>query len=172
MVHKPMKNLFVSLAIFSTLQTLNASSLNTLSTSKNFFQPRPASANLAREMLMEPGAHHRSSDSWYGEFAATAFYQHSWNQNNNTLDNGISSSLVGMQSLGAMPFWSGTNIMTIGNNINASTTNPTTLANVDSYQFGLGPITTGATASTITLNPVIYQAGADFMFIVGSSANE
>ncbi len=167
MIHKSVKKLLVGFAVIVTASSLSGSATGTISTSKGFFQPRPASANMAREMLMEPGAHHRSSDSWYGEFAATGFYQHNWNQNHNVTDN-TSNRLYG---LGAMPFWSGTNIMTVGDNINASTSTPTVLANVDAYQFGLGPVTPGTTAATMTLNPIVYQAGADFMFIVGSSAN-
>ena len=187
MIHKSMKKLLVGFAVISTASSLLGSSASvstpaTFSTSKGFFQPRPASANLAREMLMEPGAHHRSSDSWYGEFAATGFYQHSWNQANIETATGsagasvasgsaLGSGSVGAQGLGAMPFWSGTNIMTIGNNIDASTTTPSILANVDAYQFGMGPVTPGAIPATIALNPIVYQAGADFMFVVGSSAN-
>ena len=60
--------------------------------------------------------------------------------------------------------------MTIGNNVEASTTSPITLANVDAYQFGLGPVSPGELAATINLNPIVYQAGSDFMLIIGSSA--
>ena len=163
MVKKSMKKLFVTLAAFSAA-SLSASA-DTLATSQNFFQPRAFSANLAREMLME-GSKHRDSDGWYGEFSATAAYQRSWTQNVSASDGGaeLADSVNG---LGVHPFWSGTNVMTTGDNSGTY--------NLDGYQFGLGPVANGqaaVTAGAITLNPLVYQAGADFMFIVGSSANE
>ncbi len=38
--------------------------------------------------------------------------------------------------------------------------------NVDAYQFGLGPVT--PTTTKISLNPIIYQTGSDFMFFIKS----
>jgi hypothetical protein len=158
MVKKSMKKLFVGLAAFSAVSI--CASADTLTTSQNFFQPRAFSANLAREMLME-GSKHRDSDGWYGEFSATAAYQRSWSQDvNTTAGVELAESVNG---LGVHPFWSGTNVMTVGTNASSS--------NLDAYQFGLGPVSYVA-GSSITLNPIVYQAGADFMFIVGSSANE
>ncbi len=151
MVKKSMKKLFVGLAVLSAASTCQAD----VSLSKGFFQPRAASANLSREMMME-GLHKRNSDHWYGEFAATGFYQRNWSQN--TLDSDSDSNANG---LGALPFWSGTNVMTVGVNDGASS--------LDAYQFGLGDV---SALGSITLDPVVYQAGADFMFIVGSSENE
>lgn len=157
MVKKSMKKLFVGLAAISAASMVCASS-DTLTQSNNYFQPRAFSANLAREMLME-GSKHRDSDGWYGEFSATAAYQRSWGQNvQTTADVDLADSVNG---LGVFPFWSGTNVMTYGTNTSGSS--------LDSYQFGLGG---SSTAGSITLNPIVYQAGADFMFIVGSSANE
>ncbi len=158
MVKKSMKKLFVGLAVFSYAATMSASA-DALSTSKNFFQPRAFSANLAREMLLE-GSKHRDSEGWYGEFSADAAYQRSWNQGN---ENGSNNGSVAVNGLGIYPFWSGSNSMTLGTNSSSS--------DLDVYQFGLGPVTYAA-GSSITLNPVVYQAGADFMFVVGSSANE
>ncbi len=157
MVKKSMKKLFVTLAAFSAV-SLSASA-DTLATSQNFFQPRAFSANLAREMLME-GSKHRDSDGWYGEFSATAAYQRSWTQDVRNSDGGaeLADSVNG---LGVHPFWSGTNVMTVGTNLSGS--------NLDAYQFGLGSVSANG---SVTLNPIVYQAGADFMFIVGSSANE
>ncbi len=154
MVKKSMKKLFVGLAAFSYAATMSASA-DALSTSKNFFQPRAFSANLAREMLLE-GSKHRDAEGWYGEFSADAVYQRSWNQGNEQ-----GSGVEVVNGLGTFPFWSGTNSMTVGTNNG--------LSSLDAYQFGLGSVTgTGS----ITLNPLVYQAGADFMFVVGSSANE
>ena len=163
------KIVFTGLAIFSTASVLSASAPSAassasagdgFSTSKGFLQPRASSANIAREMLMEPGAQQPSSGSWYGEFSATGFYQRYWSPNNE------------MNELGALPFWSGTNLMSIGNNTQASTTAPIVLANVDAYQFGMGPVNPGQNPASIKLDPIVYQAGTDFMFIIGASAIE
>ncbi len=156
MVKKSMKKLLVGLAAFSAVGI--SASADTLTTSQNYFQPRAFSANLAREMLME-GSKHRDSDGWYGEFSATAAYQRSWSQGVNTTDGTDLADTV--NGLGVHPFWSGTNVMSYGTNDSSS--------NLDSYQFGLGGSTT---AGSVTLDPIVYQAGSDFMFIVGSSANE
>lgn len=157
MVKNSIKTLFVGLAALSAAG-LCASNENNLTTSRNFFQPRAFSANLAREMLME-GSKHRDSEGWYGEFSATAAYQRSWSQSVETDGDVKLDSTV--NGLGVFPFWSGTNVMTYGTN--------TSTSSLDSYQFGLGG---SATAGTIALNPIVYQAGSDFMFVVGSSANE
>jgi len=156
MVKKSMKKLFVGFAALSYAATMSASA-NALSESKNFFQPRAFSANLAREMLLE-GSKHRDSEGWYGEFSADAAYQRSWNQGNEQ-----GSGVEVANGLGIYPFWSGTNVMTLGTNDSSS--------DFDVYQFGLGPVDYTA-GNTITLDPIVYQAGADFMFVVGSSANE
>ena len=174
MVKKSMKKLFVGLAVLTSATAFASSSAaEGLSTSKGFFQPRSASANIAREMMMQPGAKHRNSEGWYGEFSATAFYQRNWNQApvTSTVDANSASDTNGLSSLGAMPLWSGTNVMTTGSNTGGTVSATTPYADV--YQFGLGNYTAVADAPTsITLNPLVYQAGSDFMFIVGSSANE
>ncbi|AXK60294.1 hypothetical protein [Candidatus Chromulinivorax destructor] len=155
MVSKTIKNLCVAIALSVQLHQLHGDA--TLSTSKGFIQPRPSSGNIAREMMMESNYRHTDSGSWFGEFSATGFYQRYWTQGDQ--ENG----------LGAFPFWSGSNTMTIGNNEQVSTTTPSTLANVDAYQFGLGQVTPGANPATINLNPIFYQAGTDFMLIMGQS---
>ncbi|MGZ6254634.1 MAG: hypothetical protein ACXWL5_01425 [Candidatus Chromulinivorax sp.] len=157
MVKKSMKQILLGLAAFSAASVC-AEELSNLSTSKNFFQPRAFSANLAREMLME-GSKHRDSNGWYGEFSAAAIYQRDWSQGIESAEGVDLEDTV--SGLGTFPFWSGTNVMSYGTNSGA--------ANLDSYQFGLGG---SSTAGSIALNPVVYQAGADFMFVVGSSANE
>ncbi|HSW77077.1 MAG TPA: hypothetical protein VLG50_08520, partial [Candidatus Saccharimonadales bacterium] len=59
------------------------------------------------------------------------------------------------RNLGAMPFWSGTNTLTIGNNDGR--------ANLDAYQLGLGNVVVdeNGVAGVIQLNPEVQQAGAD-----------
>jgi len=153
------KIVFAGLIINALIASSSISSENTFNTSKGFLQPRASSANIAREMLMEAGAQQQSSGSWYGKFSATGFYQRYWSPNNN------------INELGAFPFWSGTNVMTVGSNTQASSTS-TTLAHIDAYQFGMGPVTPGQTASTIKLDPIVYQAGSDFLLIIGASTIE
>ena len=72
----------------------------------------------------------------------------SWNQSEN-------------EGIGAFPFWSGTNVMSVGTNTDSSS--------LDAYQFGLGTV---ATIGTIELNPIVYQGGADFLVYFGSSIND
>jgi hypothetical protein len=157
MVQKLIKIFFIGLAAFSTASI--CANLDTLTTSHNFFQPRSFSANLAREMLME-GSKHKDSNSWYGQFSATGVYQRSWGQSmKTTVNNKLINTTNG---LGAYPFWSGTNTMSLGANVGG--------ANLDVYQFGIGPIVTAG--GSLTLNPIVYQAGADFMLIMESSAHE
>jgi len=176
MVKKSMKKLFVGLAVVTSATAFasSGSASESLSSSKGFFQPRAASANIAREMMMQPSGKYKNSEGWYGEFSATAFYQRNWNQSpvstgNTNSANASSVDIEGLSSLGALPFWSGTNVMTVGTNVEASTSAPTTLASLDAWQFGLGNLTVTTTPATITLNPIVYQAGSDFMFIFGSS---
>lgn len=56
----------------------------------------------------------------------------------------------GCNNLGILPFWSGTNTMTIGTNDGTST--------LDAYQFGMGDVTT---AGSITLSPKVQHFGVD-----------
>jgi len=97
---------------------------------------------------MEP-SDHVDHDGWYAKFSATGAYQHNWQQGGKA------------NALGSFPFWSQTNIMSVGVNSVAT--------NLDAYQFGLGNVTT---TGSINIDPNIYQSGADFMLIFGSSANE
>ena len=158
MVKKSMKTLFVGLAALSAVGI--SASGDTLTTSTNFFQPRAFSANLVREMLMQ-GTKFKESDGWYGEFSATGAYQRNWSQGmETTADVDLADSVNG---LGVYPFWSGTNVMTVNSAAGSAA------FNLDAYQFGLGQV---STAGSVTLDPIVYQAGSDFMFIVGSSNAE
>ncbi len=62
------------------------------------------------------------------------------------------------KNLGSMPFWSGTNIMTVGNNDGR--------ADLDAYQLGLGNIKVdeNGIGGIIELNPDVQYAGADLFF--------
>ncbi|MBP6869924.1 hypothetical protein KBC04_03520 [Candidatus Babeliales bacterium] len=114
-----------------------------VSISANLFLGRAFSANIAREMLMT-GPTNQDSYDVNGFIVIDGAYQRMWDQNKT-------------QGIGAYPFWSETNKMTVGSN--------ETNSNIDAYQFGLGPVTT---TGSITLNPTIYQDGSDFMFYIRS----
>ncbi len=116
-----------------------------LSISANLFLGRSFSANMAREMIMTGPTNHNSDGGVNGFFSIDAAYQRMWNQR------GVETGI------GAYPFWSETNSMTIGDNSGTY--------NVDAYQFGLGPVDTNG---SISLDPIIYQTGSDFMFYIQS----
>ncbi len=115
-----------------------------ISVSANLFLGRAFSANIAREMLMTGPINQFSNGDVNGFFAIDAAYQRAWNQSE-------------AQGIGAYPLWSQTNSMSVGTLDG--------LSNVDAYQFGLGSVTT---VGNMSLNPVIYQDGSDFMFYVRS----
>ena len=124
------------------------SATSEVSISKNLFLQRAFSANTTRELLMEGHVTPTDFDGFYSFFSFTGAYQHSWEQNE-------------QYGIGAFPFWSGTNSMTVGTNNGANA--------VDAYQFGLGQVTT---AGSITLNPIVYQGGTDLLLYLGSSIND
>jgi len=115
-----------------------------ISVSANLLLNRSFSANSAREMIMTGPINPHNNDNINGFFAMDAAYQKAWNQSET-------------EGVGAYPFWSKTNSMTIGTSDG--------LSNVDAYQFGLGTV---STIGTIKLSPIIYQDGSDFMFHVQS----
>lgn len=119
-----------------------------VSSSNNLFLQRAFSANIEREMMMEGHIIKTDFDGFYSFFAATGAFQRAWNQN-------------GATGIGALPFWSGTNAMTIGTNVSTSS--------LDAYQFGLGNVSSNG---QIELNPIVYQGGADFLFYAGASTND
>ena len=146
------KRFLAAVALVATSAvTLNAAAA---AQSKNTFVARSFSTDMARELMAEQSAWtmNADSDSWHGTFQVIGQYNRNFKSNSAT-------------GLGAMPFWSGTNSMTVGSN--ASTT--TTAYDLDSYQFGLG---LQATAGTVALNPIVYNAGADFLFYVGAHQTE
>lgn len=157
MVEKTIKKIFIRLAIISAF--LSDAADTNLTVSKNYFQPRAFSANLAREMLMQ-GTINQQTDGWFTDFSATAAYQRSWEQNT-----GIASSTSATTNgMGTFAFWSGSSLMLVG-----SAQNTGVNFDVDAYQFGLGLVTTNG---GIILNPIVYQVGADFMFVIGASQIE
>jgi len=147
---------------FLALVAVSAAMANALNaavtTSNNTFVGRAFSTDMARELMMEQAAWTpNESDGWMGTFQVVGQYNRNFNVNKST-------------GLGAYPFWSGTNVMTVGNNANAvDTTMGTTVSDLDAYQFGLGPVTA---QSSVQLAPIVYNAGADFLFYVGAHQTE
>lgn len=137
---------FTKKAAFSFFILLTTTLSAELSVSANLFLGRAFSANIAREMIMTCSTDKfNNDDNINGFFAIDGAYQRMWNQHG--VENGI----------GAYPFWSQTNTMTTGNNSSDT--------NLDVYQFGLGSaISTGS----ISLDPIIYQNGSDFMLYLQS----
>lgn len=109
---------------------------------KNLWQPRAFSSYGSREIyhLKDLYDHPFKQDAWDGTFSASIEYMQS-SENNN-----------GSTNLGAMPFWSGTNSMTIGTNNGKS--------DVDAYQFGMG---NAIKQGEITLNPRVQQVGTELL---------
>lgn len=72
----------------------------------------------------------------------------------------------GCKNLGAMPFWSGDNTLTIGNNNGK--------AQLDAYQLGLGnvQVDSDGIAGTIQLNPRVQHVGTDMMMLYQQSKDE
>ncbi|MDP3787683.1 MAG: hypothetical protein Q8Q60_00010 [Candidatus Chromulinivorax sp.] len=137
--------------LFATLTCLAASTISAnsdVSISKNLFLHRAFSANTSRELLMEGHIEATDFDGFFSFFSCTGAYQHSWNQS-------------ASEGIGAFPFWSGTNVMTVGTNLSNSS--------LDAYQFGLGTVTTDG---SIELDPIVYQGGADFLLFFGASTND
>lgn len=118
-------------------------------TSRNLYLPRAFSSYSMHEILHNGflvGLNHTKED----HHAYTAF-TFEYMQN-------FGSKSCCRSNLGALPFWSGTNSMTIGNNKGK--------ADVDAYQFGLGDVEVDATgiAGAVHLCPKVQHIGGDLMF--------
>jgi len=127
-----------------------SSSNSGCTTSVNTWLPRAFSNNSAREIILEKTVFQTEShrEEWNGTFTFGTEYMQNFGSN----------CKKACKSLGAMPFWSGTNTMTVGDNSGNY--------NLDAYQFGLGNIDIDAETNiggTITLDPKVRQVGTDFM---------
>ena len=114
--------------------------------SQNCFVTRPFSMNMAQEIMAEQSAwlymNDNNSKRWFGTIQATAQYNQAFGTESET-------------GLGSLPFWNGSNSMTVGRNSYGITT----AYDVDSYQFGLGDT---INSGLITLSPQVYSAGLNF----------
>ena len=152
---------FHRLVIIGILTLSCASLIPSPTISQNEFAPRPFSSNMGQEIILEKAAWHGipKPDSWHGTVQISLSYNQMFSPFGNP-----------EEGLGARPFWSGTNTMTVGNNANLADPNfnggP---YDVDAWQFGLGPVTN---QGTITLNPTLHQQGAFIIIYIGSRQEE
>jgi len=123
---------------------------------QNLFQPHAFSASMGREVLVGKHAWAPSADEegWHGQVGVAGEYQRTFKKKCNEVS-------TCCDSLGSLPFWNESNQMTVGDNSGKY--------NLDAYQIGMGPV---ATNGTISLSPVMYQAGADFFLYVGAHKTE
>lgn len=110
--------------------------------SQNLWQPRPFSSYKTREMIMLQDQKLRFN---LLSFATEFMYSFGDSQ----------------KRLGALPFWSGTNTMTIGTNDGKS--------DLDAYQFGLGDVTH---QGSITLTPEVKHVGTEMLWRLAYSPDE
>ena len=136
---------FAATGLAVSFQTLPETTIN-----RPTFFARPFCMDMAREIMAEQSAWANLQDTknWFGTFQISAQYYHNLNSANQT-------------GIGALPFWSGTNSMTVGNNAYGSTET----YDVDAYQFGLGAV---ANPGTISISPEIYSAGINFFLYAGN----
>jgi hypothetical protein len=137
----------IAIFIFFVMQGFTKNYSSGYSFSKNTWLPQPlfsSSTELLHEKyLFNPVYEHVDRNL---QLSVIVEYQQSFGQK------------CGPKNLGALPFWSGTNIMTFGTNDGR--------ADMDSYQFGLGALrhlTEEGIAGYISLNPQIRREGAEFL---------
>lgn len=153
------KNIYLSLLILTAAFKLFANGCDTAdncastcdtkcSQSKNYLTARAFSSYSSRNLILEKPVFQTCSDreEWNGTLSVAAEYMSNFGQKCNSC-----------QNIGALPFWSGTNTMTVGNNDGK--------ADVDAFQFGLGNVSVDSDGigGTIQLSPQISQIGADFL---------
>jgi hypothetical protein len=142
-------SLFSFLLIAEDEQLTNLKCSPLCQTSQNFFQFQPFCASSARDILMLKTMYTTESPrkEWQGTFSmALEYLQH------------FGGKIGTCKNLGSVPFWSGTNVMTIGN--------ATGQADVDAYQFGIGDVIVDdqGIGGAITLDTEIMTVGADLLF--------
>ncbi|NBV40391.1 hypothetical protein EBR77_00945 [bacterium] len=134
----------LSLTFFSTC-------MFTQDSSQNAFFPRPFTTDMAREIILQSDAWtgNADGDNGYGTAQITMQYYRNIHENKAT-------------GIGSLPFWSNSNNMTIGNNINGVDNER---ANVSAWQFGLGSV---SEQGTITLAPIVKNIGFNIFLYFGS----
>lgn len=118
--------------------------------SQNLWEPHSYANTGTRQILVlqELNLKKQNGKGWINVFGDATEYEQSFGKS------------CGKYGLGALPFWSGTNSMTIGTNNGKS--------DLDAYQFGLGD---ALTEGKITLVPLIKQMGTTFYNYAMQSKN-
>jgi hypothetical protein len=116
------------------------------SISKNFWYPRAFSSYQYHDLFQMKHTH--ESKKRGGKLNLSCITEYMQN---------FGGKCKSCKNLGSMPFWSGTNQLTIGNNNGK--------ADLDAYQLGLGNIETNENGigGIIQLNPFVQSIGADMM---------
>lgn len=118
--------------------------------SKGLWQPRSFNSYKTREVNALKHNCGGNADECWSKYKSVSFeYMQSFGDS--------------QARLGALPFWSGTNTMTIGSNDGNS--------DLDAYQFGLGDVAEGSQGS-ITLCPRIKHVGADMLLEMKQNPKE
>ncbi len=149
------KRFLAGIALVATCSLSEAAAVAAARTiSANTFVGRSFSTNMATELMAEQAAWAMDSNNegWHNTFQVIGQYNRNFKSNSAT-------------GIGAYPFWSGTNVMTVGSNVHGVATP----FQCDAYQFGLGNVTT---SGSVQLNPILYNAGADMLFYVGAHQTE
>ncbi len=119
------------------------------------------SADMAREALINKHAWvpTDNEETWHGTVGVAGEFQRTFKE----CCGEISPCC---ENIGSLPFWGKndkgrptySNTMTFGDGT-------TQRVDLDAYQVGMGPVTT---SGRMTLNPLVYQAGADFYLYLGA----
>jgi hypothetical protein len=141
------KEIFASCCESSPCNSLNScesSSCNTpCSISKNFWMPRAFVSYQEHDLYQMQHTHAYKSERKLN-FSFITEYMQNFGQKCNSCKN-----------LGSLPFWSGTNSLTVGRNDGR--------AQLDAYQLDMGNVAVdeNGIAGTITLNPRVQHVGTD-----------
>lgn len=138
---------YLFLLLFSLAQCPRAGATSSQTISKNTWIPRAFSSYGVHDLIVSERVGYEDSDCERSNVILSLFTEYMQNFSHKCSND--------CHSLGAMPFWSGTNTMTYGNNGGE--------ADLDAYQFGLGNIITNddGIGGTIQLNPFVQHMGSD-----------
>ncbi len=154
--------LLLSIIVTNLVTAIPSSNINcekkcdtTCSISKNFWYPRSFSSYQYHDLFQMK--HLRSIQKRDGKLNISFVTEYMQN---------IEGQCNSCKNLGSMPFWSGTNQLTIGNNDGR--------AQLDAYQLGLGQIETdeNGIGGIIQLNPFVQSIGTDMMMYWAEKSGE
>ena len=116
--------------------------------SRNSWLPHAFSSSSLKDVQQEKYLWNNVAEFGYQNFQISALAEYGQN---------FSEKCDDCRGLGSIPFWSGTNIMTLGTNNGK--------ADIDAYQLGLGdlPLNDDEISGTIELSPRVRQIGSDLL---------